>query len=229
MTIKNEANCIGRCLDQIVDLFSEIIILDTGSTDNSKQILQNRYGIQPLDVQLSEQKCYLLAEARNYGFSLLKTPWILSLDADEVITREELLTFLQSSPEKMVSGYFCRWDNYEQEGNNFEDYKLFFFRKGMQKRGFIHDNVQLDIREKGLKAAWFDPVIVKHYPEVNKKPISDPPIFRDYYVQSKSSPPGIAATGFLDTPTINREISRRLCTTFRSSVKLIAISFRLSA
>ncbi len=169
MTIKNEANCIGRCLDKIVDLFSEIVILDTGSTDASKQILQDRYGICPIDIQLKEQKCYSLAEARNYGFGLLKTPWILTLDADEIVSRSELLTFLQSSPDSSISGYFCRWDNYDQEGNSFEDYKLFFFRKGMQKRGFVHDNVQLDIREKGLQAVWFNSVIVKHYPEANKK------------------------------------------------------------
>jgi glycosyltransferase involved in cell wall biosynthesis len=168
MTIKDEANCIGRCLNNIVDLFSQIVILDTGSTDDSQQILQDQYGIDPLSVQLTEKSCYSLAEARNYGFSLLKTPWILSLDADEVISREELIIFLNHPQDSSISGYFCRWDNYDQEGNSFEDYKLFFFRKGMLKRGLIHDNVQLDIRDKQLHATWFNSIVVKHYPEAKK-------------------------------------------------------------
>ena len=38
MIVKNEEKVLGRCLDSIVDLMDEIIIVDTGSTDRTKEI-----------------------------------------------------------------------------------------------------------------------------------------------------------------------------------------------
>ena len=38
MIVKNEEAVLARCLDSIADLMDEIIIVDTGSTDNTKEI-----------------------------------------------------------------------------------------------------------------------------------------------------------------------------------------------
>ena len=38
MIVKNESAVLARCLDSIADLMDEIIIVDTGSTDNTKEI-----------------------------------------------------------------------------------------------------------------------------------------------------------------------------------------------
>lgn len=38
MIVKNEENVLARCLDSLADLMDEIIIVDTGSTDKTKEI-----------------------------------------------------------------------------------------------------------------------------------------------------------------------------------------------
>ena len=38
MIVKNEEKVLARCLDSIADLMDEIIIVDTGSSDNTKEI-----------------------------------------------------------------------------------------------------------------------------------------------------------------------------------------------
>ena len=40
MIVKNESAVLARCLDSIADLMDEIIIVDTGSTDNTKERFQ---------------------------------------------------------------------------------------------------------------------------------------------------------------------------------------------
>ena len=40
MIVKNEEDVIGRCLECVSDLFDEIIIVDTGSEDNTKEIVK---------------------------------------------------------------------------------------------------------------------------------------------------------------------------------------------
>lgn len=41
MIVKNEEKVLARCLDSIADLMDEIIIVDTGSSDNTKEIAKN--------------------------------------------------------------------------------------------------------------------------------------------------------------------------------------------
>lgn len=41
MIVRNEEAVLGRCLDSVADLVDEIILVDTGSTDNTKQWLRN--------------------------------------------------------------------------------------------------------------------------------------------------------------------------------------------
>ena len=49
MIIKNEEKTIARCLDSVKDLVDEIIIVDTGSTDKSKEIV-SKYTDKVFDI-----------------------------------------------------------------------------------------------------------------------------------------------------------------------------------
>ncbi|WP_050613737.1 tetratricopeptide repeat-containing glycosyltransferase family 2 protein [Bacillus testis] len=84
MIVKNEEAVLARCLDSVKDLVDEIIIVDTGSTDETKRIAQN-YTDNIYDFVWVDS----FAEARNFAFSKATKEYTLWLDADDVILKED--------------------------------------------------------------------------------------------------------------------------------------------
>ena len=83
MIVKNEERILARCLDSLKGLMDEMIIVDTGSTDRTKEIAA-AYTDQIFDFAWTGD----FSEARNFAFSKAKMEYIYSADADEVIDRE---------------------------------------------------------------------------------------------------------------------------------------------
>lgn len=81
MIVKNEEAHLPRCLRSVADLVDEIIIVDTGSTDRTKEVA-GEYGARIFDFAWRED----FAAARNYAFSLATCDYILWMDADDVFT-----------------------------------------------------------------------------------------------------------------------------------------------
>ena len=82
MIVKNEQAVISRCLDCVKSFADEIIIVDTGSTDDTKNIAK-QYTSQVFDFLW----CDDFSKARNYSFSLANCDYIMWLDADDIITK----------------------------------------------------------------------------------------------------------------------------------------------
>ncbi len=80
MIVKNEEKLLARCLDSVADLMDEIIIVDTGSVDATKEIAA-RYTDRIYDFVWTGS----FADARNFAFSLARMEYIYSADADEVL------------------------------------------------------------------------------------------------------------------------------------------------
>lgn len=83
MIVKNEEAVLARCLDTVADLVDEIIIVDTGSTDATKQIAAQYTG-SIYDFKWIDD----FSAARNYAFSKATKEYIYSADADEVLDEE---------------------------------------------------------------------------------------------------------------------------------------------
>jgi glycosyltransferase involved in cell wall biosynthesis len=83
MIVKDEEKVLGRCLDSLSGLAEEIIIIDTGSTDATKQIAA-KYTDKIYDFTWIHD----FAAARNYSFSKASMDYIYVADADEVIDEE---------------------------------------------------------------------------------------------------------------------------------------------
>lgn len=64
MIVKNEAKVLGRCLDSISDLIDEIIVVDTGSIDETKRVVA-AYEAKIYDFSWQDD----FAAARNYAVS----------------------------------------------------------------------------------------------------------------------------------------------------------------
>ncbi len=90
MIVKNEARVLARCLDSIADLMDEIIIVDTGSTDETKAIAA-RYTDKIYDFEWNND----FSAARNFSFSKAAMDYIYAPDADEVLNDENREKFRQ--------------------------------------------------------------------------------------------------------------------------------------
>jgi glycosyltransferase involved in cell wall biosynthesis len=169
MVVKDEAKQIGQCLESIVDLFAQVAIVDTGSSDGTPELLRERLGIAPVHVALDETRCRCLSEPRREALARLSTPWVLLLDADERVPRSALERLRARPDDQSVAGYFGRWINHVNGTAPFDDYKLFLFRNGFRTVGLVHDVAQHDIRSKGRRAAWLDDLVVSHFPDPSRR------------------------------------------------------------
>lgn len=90
MIVKNEEDVIGRCLECVKDVVDEIIIVDTGSTDDTIKIA-NQYTNKIYHFNWVDD----FSKARNYSFSKATKDYIMWLDADDIILEKDLLQFKQ--------------------------------------------------------------------------------------------------------------------------------------
>lgn len=90
MIVKNEEKVLGRCLDSLCGLAEEIIIVDTGSKDETKKIAA-LYTDKIYDFEWVQD----FSAARNFAFSKATMDYIYSADADEVIDEENRRRFLK--------------------------------------------------------------------------------------------------------------------------------------
>ncbi|KAJ3198339.1 hypothetical protein HK101_006473 [Irineochytrium annulatum] len=84
MIVKNEEASLARCLDSVNGITDEIVIVDTGSTDRTRQIA-SRYTDRIVDFEWVDD----FAAARNFAFDQAKSEYILWLDADDVFEAED--------------------------------------------------------------------------------------------------------------------------------------------
>lgn len=84
MIVKDEEALLPRCLGSVQDIADEIIIIDTGSTDRTKQIAEE-YGAKLFDYSWTND----FAAARNESLRHATGDWILVLDADEYLAEDE--------------------------------------------------------------------------------------------------------------------------------------------
>lgn len=90
MIVKNEEDVIERCLNSVKDAVDEMIIVDTGSTDKTKQ-LATALGAKVYNFEWINH----FAAARNYSFQQATSDYILWLDADDVLQPEDLQRLIE--------------------------------------------------------------------------------------------------------------------------------------
>ena len=165
MIVKNEERILARCLDSLQGVVADIIIVDTGSADETKRIAAG-YTEQVYDFVWTGN----FSEARNFAFSKAKMEYIYSADADEVLDEENRAAFLRMKevllPEiEIVQMYYANQlangtiYNYDKELRP----KLFRRNRTFRWQGAIHEQV-------GITPVIYDSEIwIQHLPEENHK------------------------------------------------------------
>lgn len=105
MIVKNEEQTLKRCLNSAKGFVDEIIIVDTGSTDNTKKIAR-----QFTDKVLDFVWCDDFSKARNFSFSFASKDYILWLDADDVVPTKTINYLKKNKPSLNQDVYMLKYN-----------------------------------------------------------------------------------------------------------------------
>lgn len=128
--VRNEEKNLPSCLDAVGNHFAEVVVIDSGSTDRTRDIALER-GAKVMtfdwDGSFPKKRNWAL---RNHSFT---TPWVLFLDADERVTPAFIEELKATLPSTTHAGFWISLDNWFmggqlKHGDTF--HKLALFRVG---------------------------------------------------------------------------------------------------
>ncbi len=183
MIAKDEEDCIADCLKSVKGLVDEMIVVDTSSTDGTKEIAK-KCGAHVYDFKWNND----FSAARNHAIEQAKGEWILILDADEVIAQKDHERIQKLIQNKDIEGYIPLVRTYtpERRLNDWhpsDDYKecknypgyiieqplrLFRNKKEYRFTGKVHESA-LPSHEKANGRIGICQVPIHHYGDVRKK------------------------------------------------------------
>lgn len=143
----NEEKNIERCLKSVQDIADEIIVVDSFSTDRTKQICESFH-----NLKFIPHKWEGYSNSKNYGINSATNDLIFSIDADEVVSDElkkSINYFKQKELDVNVALTVNRLTNYcgkwIKHGGWYPDTKLRLWNRKIGKwQGEIHEIVVLD-------------------------------------------------------------------------------------
>ncbi len=148
MIVKNEEEGLGRCLESTDGIFDEIIIVDTGSTDSTREIAL-RFTDKVYDYVWQDD----FAAARNYSFSLAKSDYAMWLDGDDYIppqSRRELISILSeldaTKPDAVFLPYAVGFDEQNRPSLVYERERIIRLASGLRFEGAIHEAIPVSGR-----------------------------------------------------------------------------------
>lgn len=163
LIVKNESKNLDRCLKSLKAVCDEIVVVDTGSTDDTIKIAEKhgaKIGHFPW--------CDDFAAARNVSLDLATSHWALWIDADEELDAGSINAVREGLIRPQFGGYFVRIVNYVSEDGTANQYvhspvRIFQRRPEIRFVGRIHEQVLQAFEEHGFVAASLSNVTLHHY------------------------------------------------------------------
>ncbi|MBD3920672.1 glycosyltransferase [Paenibacillus sp. PR3] len=148
LIVRNEELHLAQCLDSIRQWADELIVVDTGSSDQTVQIAASR-GAHIVHMAWADD----FAQARNFGIGQARTLWVLVLDADERLAdgtdmlqlRNKLLHSKETAYRVVVES------TVERQCIRHEAVRLFRADQGYRYVGAIHEQLATSV-----SGAWRD-------------------------------------------------------------------------
>lgn len=138
MIVRNEEASIGVAIKSVLALVDEVVVVDTGSEDNTR-IIAEGYGARVIDVPWQED----FAAVRNVSLAEATGEWVLVLDADERLQPVRPVEFQRLLGVDEVAGYRLQMINprNEKTTQTFQLVRLFRNRPQVRYQYPIHEQI----------------------------------------------------------------------------------------
>ncbi len=182
MIVKDESAWIGKCVSAARGLASQIVVVDTGSSDNTAEIAK-KLGAEVYHFEWNDDT----SAARNESLKHATCGWILVLDADETISSSDFDKIKKLTADAEYDGYAFVQRNYTNdtyredflwavndpydESGGFTGWvprlivRLFRNKPSIRFEGVAHELVEPSIRKSGGRYAPAD-VPIHHFKEL---------------------------------------------------------------
>ncbi|MEK6984119.1 MAG: glycosyltransferase [Nanoarchaeota archaeon] len=182
MIARNEELFIEQCLSSVKGVVDEIIVVDTGSSDKTKEIAK-RFQAKVIDFRWIDD----FSAARNESLKHASKDWILVLDADEVIAKEDLIKLRELLADEECIGYYFLIRTYVDDStaagwvsSNEDTYKeskcasgwfstrlirLFRNNSAIMFKGVLHETIDPSIHKMGTTKD--SPIPIHHFGRIN--------------------------------------------------------------
>jgi glycosyltransferase involved in cell wall biosynthesis len=147
MIVKNEEKYLKDCLLSVRDIVDEIIIVDTGSVDNTISIAKE-FGAKLFHFKWIDD----FSAARNFALENSASDWILYLDADERLSENSVSEIKEITKLANKCAYFCKVKSINEISgkSSVMDYvRLFPNDKTIKFEGKIHEQIEEPLRKAG--------------------------------------------------------------------------------
>jgi len=189
MIVKNEEEMLPGCLESIKDVVNEIVIVDTGSTDKTKEIAK-KFGAKVYDFEWIND----FAAARNESLKNCNCDWIIYLDADErleIESAKKIRNMLINTKEN-VAGFVCTIESEHLQLTGSTEmhrggYPRIFRNIGYPKirfEGRVHEQIAPSIFEAG-RSIDFSDIVIEHLGYNKTRDVMDNKIKRNYNLLMK--------------------------------------------
>lgn len=136
LIVRDEARCIARCLASVAPFVDRMVVVDTGSHDDTPVLAQQR-GAEVHRFAWPDD----FAAARNHALDLADADWSLVLDADEWIAHggESLRAFCAGPPRL---GRVCVHSSFDAAGQDVAEGRQWITRvlpRGVRYEGRVHE------------------------------------------------------------------------------------------
>ncbi|MFZ5942998.1 MAG: glycosyltransferase [Bacillota bacterium] len=135
---KNESSFIGNCIKSAVGFVNQVVVIDTGSADNTKQIAEE-LGAQVWDFEWNND----FSAARNFSLEKAWGDWILVMDCDEEIAPDTGNALIEAIASTNFDAYHVVIKNMIAQGNDmtFNGIRLFRNLPHFRYTGEIHEQI----------------------------------------------------------------------------------------
>ncbi len=157
MIVRNEEKTLERCLRALGDLATQIVVVDTGSTDRTVEIARS-LGAEVYHFQWIDD----FAAARNESLRHARGEWIFWLDADDELSPTAVAQLKNAAASGLADAYTCHVVSRLPGGVEDAVPHTRLVRNGLGVRfhGRIHESLHQDLEQRGLKVLDTDIVIV---------------------------------------------------------------------